>query len=103
LKSLDRVPKRNRRLVEDGTDRTTFWGLLAIEALCFWKVLLYHVLFLLFPFVFWVLWLTVMKHPADLQNASVPVVSAVGFLSIFWAMLTYKADSHYGRRSGKLQ
>jgi hypothetical protein len=102
LKALDRMPKRNRPLAQDGNERHEFWGLLAVDIPSFWKIVVYHLLFLVFPFMFWILWLTVMKHPADLQNASVPVVSAVGFLSVFWAMMTHRPDPKYGRYDGKV-
>ena len=35
------------------------------------------------PFVFWGWWLG--KRPADWQNASVPYVTLLGSLSLFWS------------------
>lgn len=100
--ALERIPKRDRRLMEDGSDREIYWGILAVETHSFIRVLMYHVLFLLGPLMFWGLWLSVMKHSADLQNASLPLTVFVGFLSVFWAVLGNHRDPHYGRHRGKL-
>jgi len=90
--ALEKIPKRDREVIEDGDEREIFWGLLAVEEIQFVRVLLYHILCLAGPFVFWVLWMK-MGHPGDLQNASIPITVALGFLGLLsssWLVLSGK-------------
>jgi hypothetical protein len=47
-------------------------------------------LILLPPLIFWFLWLFQWGHSGDLQNASVPFLSALGLISLFWFPLINK-------------
>lgn len=82
--ALEKIPKRDREVIEEGDAREEFWGLLVVEEIQFLRVFAYHVTFIAGPFVFWALWLTVMGHPGDLQGASVPFTVALGLMSLFW-------------------
>jgi hypothetical protein len=82
--ALDRIPKRNRWLNISRQEREFFWGLLAIEHVSIFRVVLYHILILLGPFLFWWLWLFQLGHHGDLQNASVPFSVICVLLSMFW-------------------
>jgi hypothetical protein len=86
--ALTKIPKRDRRVIEDGNGREIFWGLYAVEVVSFATVVMYHTIILVGPFVFWALWIA--KKPKDLQNASVPVLTVLGMLSLFWVILMYK-------------
>jgi hypothetical protein len=85
--ALDRIPKCDRSVIEEGDQREIFWGLLAVEQISFAMVAMYHFLILAPTFVFWMLWLFVWGHRSDLQNASVPFLSTIPLLSLFWLML----------------
>lgn len=90
--ALLRIPKRKDRVAErvDEDKENIFWGLQAVEGISFVRICLCHALFISGPFIFWGLWLTVVGHPGDLQNASIPFLVALGFLSIFWFLLGHK-------------
>lgn len=88
--ALERIPKRKRRVEEDGDSREVFWGIQAIERLSFAVVATYHVFVLAPPLVFWLLWLFYWDHQGDMQNASVPFLTALGILSLFWFPLIHK-------------
>jgi len=72
------------RVEEKGPARDFFWGIIAKERISFFTVAFYHIIVLLPPFVFWFSWLFLWGHSGDLQNASVPFLSALGLLSLFW-------------------
>ena len=82
--ALQKIPKRNNKIIEDSDDRDIFWGLLAIDKISFLLVLSYLALLLVGAIGFWVYWLT--GHPDDLQNASVPFFASVGCLSLIWIL-----------------
>lgn len=44
--------------------------------------LIYHTVFILLGFSFWVYWLK--QNPGDLQNASVPLFTVLGLIAGFW-------------------
>jgi hypothetical protein len=90
--ALLRIPKRKKRVAEkvEEEKENVFWGLQAIEGVSLVRICLYHALFVAGPFVFWGLWLTVMGHLGDLQNASIPFLTALGLLSIFWFLLGHR-------------
>lgn len=85
--ALERLPKRRECLKwRDGTwDK--FWGLYAVEAPSFSRVLMYALLCLVPWIIFFFLWLFRWKHASDLQNASVPLTISitllVGFVALF--------------------
>lgn len=81
---VDLIPKRRSNVVEDSDETDRFWGLLAVEYPAFWIVATYQVLFITGPFVFWILWLSVFGQKGDWQNASVPVLVALGLMTVFW-------------------
>ncbi|KAF2421549.1 hypothetical protein EJ08DRAFT_491691 [Tothia fuscella] len=81
--ALERIPKRDRMVVEESEKREDFWGLEAVECISFLMFAIYQFLFLIAPFVFWALWLTLWGHNGDLQNASVPLLTAIGLWSLF--------------------
>lgn len=82
--AVERIPKKKWRVEEKGFARDFFWGIFAVEKLSFFMVALYHIIILLPPLAFWFLWLFFWGHSGDLQNASVPFLSALGLLSLFW-------------------
>ena len=88
--ALNRIPKKTWKLEEGGDVREVFWGIHARERISFLMVTIYHCLVLLPPFIFWFLWLFWWKHSGDLQNASVPVFTAQGLISLFWFPLIKK-------------
>lgn len=57
------------------------WGLHGAEHLSFWRILCVTGVVLFGPSWFFVHWLVV--HPGDLQNASVPLGLAFGFIGTF--------------------
>ncbi|KAH7075153.1 hypothetical protein FB567DRAFT_632698 [Paraphoma chrysanthemicola] len=83
-KTIDRVPiKRTRFDVGNiNSPESEAWGLKAKHEVSAAHVALYHLLILALPFAFWGWWQA--THPADLQNASVPVTVVLGMLSLFW-------------------
>jgi hypothetical protein len=88
--ALDRIPKKNMRLEERGSAREFFWGIHGVERISFFTVATYHLLILLPPLIFWFLWLFQWGNFGDLQNASVPFLSALGLISLFWFPLINK-------------
>ncbi len=89
---LDRLPKRVRKWEIDQYDeKEEVWGLNAVFAVSFYRVMLYHVLILAGPVLFWGLWLK--QWPTDWQNASVPFFAVVVLLSLFWLPFAHNAKS----------
>jgi hypothetical protein len=84
---LDRIPKRVEPFELETQGQEDAWGLHAVEFISAVRVVLYHILALLGPLIFWYLWLWYWNHEADLQNASVPFFSMISLLSLFWALL----------------
>lgn len=93
---LERIPKRTKPLAVGIPKRGHFWGLHARENISFLMVALYNLLLLILPFIFWICWLFVWKHPGDLQNASVPAAVVAALLPMFWLPLFTNVD--HGRR-----
>ncbi|KAL6828399.1 hypothetical protein V8C40DRAFT_286390 [Trichoderma camerunense] len=79
--NLARIPKRTREFEKDQS--SPIWGFETVFAVSFSYVLVYHVVMVAGPFIFWGLWLKF--HPDDLQNASVPITVVIGALSLFWS------------------
>lgn len=90
--ALLRIPKRKERVAEkvDEDKENILWGLQAIEGISFVRICLCHAVFVSCPFIFWGLWLTIMGHEGDLQNASIPFLAVLGILSIFWFLLGHR-------------
>jgi hypothetical protein len=51
--ALEKIPKRDREVIEGGDGREAFWGLLAVEEIQFLRVVVYCVLSLAGPCAFW--------------------------------------------------
>jgi hypothetical protein len=80
--AVDRLPKRSTALDEDVDDREEFWGLYAREIPSVLAFVLWNLaLFILGPLIFGIVWLV--KHPGDLQNASVPMTISTTLLGIW--------------------
>lgn len=96
---LERLPKRRRKWdVDRDEEKDEAWGLNAVFAVSFYKVLLYHTLILAGPIVFWGLWLK--AWPTDWQNASVPFFAVVVLLSLFWLPFAHnESPADRNRRS----
>jgi hypothetical protein len=88
--AVDRIPKMIWKLEESGDAREIFWGLYGRERISFLMVSIYHFLILLLSFIFWLLWLFWWNNSGDLQNASVPFLTALGLISLFWFPLIKK-------------
>jgi hypothetical protein len=58
------------------------WGMEAGYALSFLYLSIYHLIPIFSGFGFWVYWL--ISHPGDLQNASVPTLTTVALMAVFW-------------------
>jgi hypothetical protein len=86
--ALQKIPKRDLPIIVEGNGRDDFWGLLVVEVISFARVCTYIVMVLTLPFVFWPFWLS--RHPGDFQNASVPVSTVIGLVSVFLILLLYK-------------
>lgn len=67
----------------DGNEVEPAWGIQAQHAVALTQVIFYHVLMLAGPTGFWAWWQ--IQHPADLQNAAIPLTTAAVFLSLFWS------------------
>ena len=84
LAALDRIPKKESSVEQSGDSREVFWGIQAVEEPSFAAICIYHILILLAPLTFWFLWLLYWGHRGDLQNASVPFLTVLTLLSLFW-------------------
>jgi hypothetical protein len=68
--------------MEDG-ECETFYGLLAIERRCRYRVVLYLTLLNLVWLIFSPFWIFVWGHPSDLQNAFTPLQVALSVQQTF--------------------
>lgn len=85
---LERVPKRDRKVLEEISSREIYWGLQAIEKPHALRLFLYYFGLLLSTVGFCVWWLV--QHEGDLQNASVPITVAISALALLlssWTLL----------------
>jgi hypothetical protein len=89
---IERIPKRTKALATGIPKRGYFWGLNARENISFVMVAIYNFLLLVMPFAFWICWLSVWKHPGDLQNASVPTAVVAALMPLFWMPLFTNKD-----------
>ncbi|KAL5379796.1 hypothetical protein DPSP01_008266 [Paraphaeosphaeria sporulosa] len=93
---INLLPKRVAQLDLSADERKLFWGLYARQEISFFRVLVYNVI-CISPLVwFFFMWLFAWGHGGDQQNASVPLMTMLSFLSIFWttfiASLWQKSD-----------
>ncbi|MCJ1347669.1 hypothetical protein MMC31_005897 [Peltigera leucophlebia] len=82
-----RIPKKKGKFEMEKSNRKGegrfAWGIEAQYAISFLHVIMYHLLMMVGPTVFWVWWQK--KHPNDLQNASIPLAIAAILISLFWS------------------
>lgn len=76
------IPKRIRKFEKD--EKSPIWGVQTTFAVSFSRIVAYHCVMVIGPFIFWAWWLS--QHPGDLQSASVPLVIFLGALSLFWSV-----------------
>lgn len=86
------VPKRYEKWEPPDDGFEFAYGLTAFELPSFLGFWVYTFIAGAAAAVFWALWLTVMEHPADLQNASVP---AVIFVALWVAWLQSFRDKSW--------
>lgn len=84
--AIARIPKRISALEPEGPGREYFWGIHAVESVSFFVIMVYHILLLVPPLLFWFLWLFAWDHEGDLQNASIPFMAAVTVLATIWGV-----------------
>jgi hypothetical protein len=78
-----------------------FFGLLAKEYFCYSRMTAYICILIALCVVFCALWLSVLKHPFDLQNAVVPLTTCVGLISIL-VVLKRRGYTSAGRKRAGL-
>lgn len=61
------------------------FGLEADYMLSFRILAAYHILTIVPAFAFWGYWMT--RRPGDLQNASVPLLTVLSLITVFWIMM----------------
>ncbi|KAI0379455.1 hypothetical protein F5Y04DRAFT_128995 [Hypomontagnella monticulosa] len=86
-KLLDVIPKRRHKWNSDYSFQFA-WGMTAFELPSFLGFIIYCGLCFVVPAAFWALWLSVMGHDADIQNASIPAV----FVLSLWIGVYQMAD-----------
>ena len=95
---LEQLPRRRKRWdyhLEEETDEA--WGIHVVFAVSFLRVMIYHILILAGPMIFWGLW--IQKWPRDWQNASIPFFDVVVLLSLFWLPFAHRIEE---RRKEKI-
>ncbi|OHE93071.1 hypothetical protein CORC01_11628 [Colletotrichum orchidophilum] len=81
---LSRVPKRFLEWQPRNLDHEVAYGLSSFELPNVWGFVMYSILCFILPAaLFWIFWLSIMGHEADLQNASVPATLG----AVFWVIL----------------
>ncbi|KAF2442541.1 hypothetical protein P171DRAFT_364203 [Karstenula rhodostoma CBS 690.94] len=81
---IELLPRKVNQLDLSADERKLFWGLYARQEISFFRVLVYNVI-CISPLVwFFFMWLFAWGHAGDQQNASVPLMIMLSFLSIFW-------------------
>ena len=86
---LERLPRRRRKWDIDRDEETNeAWGIHAVFGVSFFRVMIYHLLIMTGPIIFWGLWIG--KWPRDWQNASIPFFAVVALLSLFWLPLAHR-------------
>lgn len=87
--AIQRIPKKKnewciKTSVKPGDADIFAWGLETYYVTSKCHVVFYNLLILLGPFAFWAWWQR--KHPADMQNASIPTTFVLGLLALFWTL-----------------
>ena len=60
------------------------FGIEADYMLSLWMLTAYHLMAILPAFAFWAFWMS--KHSGDWQNASVPLLTVLAMITVFWVM-----------------
>ncbi|KAL6722351.1 hypothetical protein ACLMJK_001458 [Lecanora helva] len=98
---LQLLPKRcSKWEIDNDDEKDEAWGLYAVFGVSFYKVVLYHLLILIGPLVFWGFWLS--KWPRDWQNASVPFFAVVVLLSLLWLPMVHRSSDSSKEKKRKL-
>ncbi|RBR10262.1 hypothetical protein FVER53590_07864 [Fusarium verticillioides] len=79
---IKRIPKKKTPLSPGSID-IPIWGLEARHCISCFHVIVYHLLILIPPFVLWGWWM--IRHPDDIQSASVPMTVVLAMISMFWS------------------
>jgi hypothetical protein len=81
-KTIKRIPKKRTEFILVGNDELNIeaWGIKAQLVVSAYRLVVYSILCLVFPFAFWGWWQHM--HPDDIQGASVPATFAVAFIAI---------------------
>lgn len=100
---LQQLPRRLRKWNIDKDEKDEAWGLNAVFAVSFCRVVLYHLLILTGSLLFWGIRLG--KWARVWQNASVPFMAVVALVSLFWLPFarTKDAASHEHRARTKAE
>jgi hypothetical protein len=81
---IELLPKKNSQLDMNADERIYFWGLYARQEISFFRVLVYNAICISPCIWFFFMWLFPWSHSGDQQNASVPLMTMLSFLSVFW-------------------
>lgn len=95
--ALASLPKRTEELEMGDGIRETFWGIYAKERRALAITMFYTALLTMPSVIFFAFWLSKWGHPADLQNASVPLT--IWFVIVIPVLTSIWADS--GTRSDR--
>ncbi|KAF7186304.1 hypothetical protein HII31_12379 [Pseudocercospora fuligena] len=85
--AVDRLPKRKAAIDLADGKREEFWGLIARERRIFARVLLMCGLWNIPSGIFFWLWIFKWDHPADLQNAIVPMTVTLAITGLYVVMI----------------
>jgi hypothetical protein len=86
------IPKKKSEFVvesEQAIDDVA-WGIEANYAIPFLLLSIYHLVPLLSSFGFWIHWLV--RRPGDRQNASVPALTTIALMAVFWVPFQFTSN-----------
>jgi hypothetical protein len=89
-KLMELVPKRFEEWVQPSSGYEVAFGMTAFELPRFFGFVVYSCLCFAGPAVFWGLWLLVMSHEADMQNAAVPALFGATLWVVFYQSTSRK-------------
>lgn len=81
--ALEKIPKRKSEFEVLIDTNELAWGLEVRYCISLIYIVLYHLIILSGPFIFWVVWQR--YHPNDIQGAAVPAAIVIALLSLFWS------------------
>lgn len=79
---VESIPKKICEFKLDSKERPKEWGLQVVYRPSFIHILIYHILALVCPFTFWVVWQVF--HPNDVSTVAVPASVVISLISCFW-------------------